>query len=78
MNAQEKALRQFGAAAGFVSLCRVARHAQLSRQALFHAVRGERTPRRASIVRLAKVLHVSPEILEDLFASARSTSKGAA
>jgi transcriptional regulator with XRE-family HTH domain len=78
MGSGERTIRQLAAAAGYRTLRRVARDAEIDRMTLRLAARGERTPTPAIVERIARVLRVGPEVLERVFAAARAEKMGTA
>jgi hypothetical protein len=66
----ERHLRQLAAAAGHRSLARVAQLAPCDRHTIVAACRGEKTPIRAVVERIARVLHVDAKIVQQIFDNA--------
>jgi hypothetical protein len=71
MGPGERNVRVLAASAGHRTLKDVARAANVDRHTLIGAARGEKTPTRPCLERIALVLRVSPDLLAKVFADAR-------
>jgi transcriptional regulator with XRE-family HTH domain len=72
MPAGERRVRQLAAVSGHRSLARLADVAGVDRHTIVWACRGTKRPQRSVVKRIAAVLSVDPDLLDRVFADARS------
>ncbi len=75
MHGAKQKLMALGIEAGFSSAMQIAKHCGYTPKWFYEALNGKRTPTRASIERVAEAVKASPEVVEMIFAIARSEAR---